>query len=292
MKKIGIITDEAADLPKEIVEKYQIAVVPVKLFWPEIENLPGNNTFQKMRELEKKGIASFGKTSQPSMKDFLDKYNLQFEKFEKILCFTLTSKLSGTHNSAVQAKKFLEKDKQDKIFIVDTLSVSGGQALLLLKAIELIEKGKEIEEIVKEIESLIPKINLCVMFKKAKWVEASGRMSHLVANLIKGMAKVGIRPVLAFKNGILAPAGVKSGAKEISMGLLKQFKSDVEKLKAENKSIKVIITHGDNPEGAKELKEMIEKEFDKTEVVFINILNNVVGSLAGPDTLALSWHEN
>jgi len=47
MEKIGIITDEAADLPKEIIEKYQIAVVPVKLDWPEIENLSGENTFQK-----------------------------------------------------------------------------------------------------------------------------------------------------------------------------------------------------------------------------------------------------
>ena len=73
MEKIGIITDEAADLPKEIIEKYQIAVVPVKLDWPEIENLSGENTFQKMRELERRGIKSFGKTSQPSPKDFIDK---------------------------------------------------------------------------------------------------------------------------------------------------------------------------------------------------------------------------
>ena len=134
-KKIGIITDQAADLPKEIIEKHQIAVVPVKLFWPETESLPGDNIFQKMRELEKKGIESFGKTSQPSIKDFLDKYNLQLEKFEKVLCLTLTSKLSGTHNSAIQAKKFLEKNQQNKVLVVDSLSASGGQALLILKAL-------------------------------------------------------------------------------------------------------------------------------------------------------------
>lgn len=292
MEKIGIVADEAADLSKEIIEKYQIATVPVKLFWPEIENLPGDNTFQKMRELEKKRIESFGKTSQPSMKDFLDKYNLQLERFEKVLCFTVTSKLSGTHNSAVQAIKFLEKDKQDKVFVIDTLSISGGQALLILKAIELIEKGKEIKEIVKEMELLIPKINLYVMFKEVKWAEASGRIPHLVANLMKGLAKMGIRPVLALKNGTLAPAGVKSGAKDIPTGLLKQFKSDVEKLKMENKNIKAIITHGDDCESAERLKEMIEKEFNRVKVVYINILNNVVGALAGPDTLVLSWCEN
>lgn len=56
MQKIGIITDEAADLPREIIEKHQIGIVPVKLNWPEIENLPGDNTFQKMRELEKRAL--------------------------------------------------------------------------------------------------------------------------------------------------------------------------------------------------------------------------------------------
>jgi len=74
MNKIGLVVDEGADLPQEIIEKYQMAVVPVKMDWPEIENLPGENTFQKMREAEKREIKSFGKTSQPSPKDFLDAF--------------------------------------------------------------------------------------------------------------------------------------------------------------------------------------------------------------------------
>jgi len=118
MEKIGIVTEEAVDFPQEIIEKYQIAIVPVKLFWPELEEMPGENTFQKMRELEKRGIKSFGKTSQPSIKDFLDKYNFQLERFEKIICITLTSKLSGSHNSAIQARKFLVKNK--KKFLLST----------------------------------------------------------------------------------------------------------------------------------------------------------------------------
>src|SRR4030042_4421861 len=88
VERIGIITDEAADLPKEIIEKYKIAIVPVKLDWPELESLPGENTFQKMRELEKGGIKSFGKTSQPSPKDFLDKYKSQLADFDRIICVT------------------------------------------------------------------------------------------------------------------------------------------------------------------------------------------------------------
>ena len=292
MEKIGIITDEAADLPKEIIEKYQIVVVPVKLFWPEIENLPGDNTFQKMRELERKGIQSFGKTSQSSMKDFLDKYNLQLGRFERVLCFTVTSKLSGTHNSAIQAKKFIRQDQQNKVFVIDSLNVSGGQALLILKAIELIENGREAEEIVKELEEFVPQIHLYIMFEDPKWIEASGRISHLVANLMRGMAKAGIRPVLALKNGVLGPAGLKAGAKDIPTGLFKQFETDIKKLKIEDKKIKAVITHGDDLEAAGRLKEMIEKKFGNVEIVFVNILNNVVGAVAGPDALAFAWRED
>ncbi len=291
MEKIGIVTEEAVDLPREIIEKYQIAIVPVKLFWPEIENLPGENTFQKMRELEKMGTKSFGKTSQPSLKDFLDKYNYQLEKFDKVICITLTSKLSGSNNSAVQAKKFLEPGKQEKVFVLDSLSASSGQALAVLKAVELIESGKEINEIVKELEEFIPQIHCYVMFKDPKWIEASGRISHLVATLMRELGKRGIRPVMTFKEGVLKPTGLKTGAKDIPVGLFKQFEAETEKLRKGGKKIRVAITHGDDLEGAKRLKEMIEKEPKNVEVVFLNILDNIIGALAGPDALTLSWCE-
>ncbi len=291
MEKIGIVTEEAADLPREIIEKYQIAIVPVKLFWPEIENLPGENTFQKMRELEKTGTKSFGKTSQPSLKDFLDKYNYQLEKFDKVICITLTSKLSGSNNSAVQAKKFLEPGKQEKVFVLDSLSASSGQALIVLKAIELIESGGEINEIVKELGEFIPQVHCYVMFKDPKWIEASGRISHLIATLMRELGKRGIRPVMTFKEGALKPTGLKAGAKDIPVGLFKQFETETEKLRKEGKKIRVAITHGDDLEGAQRLKEMIEKEPKNVEVVFLNILDNIIGALAGPDALTLSWCE-
>jgi len=323
IERIGIITDEAADLPKDIIEKYQIAVVPVKMDWPEIENLPGENTFQKMRELEKRGIKSFGKTSQPSPKDFLDQYKYQLERFDKIICITITSKLSGTYNSAIQAKNFLEIEKQEKVFIIDSLSVTGGQTLLILKAIGLIQEGeedksssfpfavaregeedksssfpfavaregKEIKEIIKELEEFVPQIHLYVMLEDPKWIEALGRISHLVANLMRGLAKVGIRPVLTLKSGVLVPAGVKTGAKEMPVGLLKQLEADIKKFKMEDRKIRVIITHGDNLEGAQKLKEMIWGKVKNAEIVFLNIINNVVGVPAGPNALTIAWCE-
>ena len=89
MDKIGIVTEVTVDLPPEMVEEHQIEIVPAILNWPELEEMPGENTFQKMRELERRGLKSFGKTSQPSPKDFLLKYERQIERFGKVLCILL-----------------------------------------------------------------------------------------------------------------------------------------------------------------------------------------------------------
>lgn len=291
MEKFGIVAEETADLPQEVIEKHQIAIVPAILDWPDIDELPGENTFQKMRELEKRGIKSFSKTSQPSPKDFLDKYQYQLKRFDKILCITLTSKLSGSYNSAILAKQILEPENQDKVFIIDSLNASGGQALVILKAIDLIESGKEIEEIGKELEEFVPKVHLFVMFEDPKWLEASGRISSLVANLMRGMAKVGIRPLLVFRKGVLVPAGLRTGAKEIPGVLFRQLEKETEKSRKEGKRIRVVITHGDDPEGAQRLKEMTEEGFKNAEVAFLNIINNVVGAPTGPNTLACAWCE-
>ncbi len=151
--------------------------------------------------------------------------------------------------------------------------------------------GKEIKEIIKELEEFVPQIHLYVMLEDPKWIEALGRISHLVANLMRGLAKVGIRPVLTLKNGVLVPAGVKTGAKEMPVGLLKQLEADIKKFKMEDRKIRVIITHGDNLEGAQKLKEMIGGKFKNAEIVFLNIINNVVGVPAGPNALTIAWCE-
>jgi DegV family protein with EDD domain len=298
MKKIGLVVDEGADLPKELVDKHQMAIVPVKMDWPDLENLPGENTFQRMREAEKRGIKSFGKTSQPSPKDFLDSFKKQLEKFDKIICITLTSKLSGTYNSAVQARGILNQEDQKRAFIVDSLNASCGEALFALKAVDLIEKGKEAEEIVRELEKFSPQVHLYGMLEEIKWLEASGRISPTMAKWVRRMQKIGVRPIIGVKKGVLKAIGIKAGAKDISTALFHQFESKTKKLRDQGKKIRVTITHGDNLKGAQKLKETIEKDYNlptphqgKVEVAFINLIDNVLGVLVGPDALVLAWSE-
>ncbi len=291
MEKIGIATEEGADLPKDLIEKYQIGVAPVKMHWPEIENLPGGNTFQKMREAAKLGVKSFGKTSQPSAKDFSDVFEKQLAHFEKVIVIVLTSKLSGTYNSALQARNFLKPEDQKRIFLIDSLSVSVGESSLILRAIDFIGQEKSAEEIVKDLEKLVPLIQMIGIIPDPKWVEAAGRMSPLVANGIRSAAKIGVRPLIRIKNGVLASGGIVTGAKDIPAALFKKFETETKKLKKEGKKIRTVITHGDDEAGAMRLKEMIEKASENNQVAFINIIDNVLATLTGPDSMFLSWCE-
>ena len=148
-KPIGIVSDCTCDLPEEIIKKYDIGIVSVTAFWPEIENIPGENIFQKIRELEKRGDKSFAKTSQPSPQAFIEVFKRQLEKFEKIICLTITSKHSGTYNSGCQAKRFMGEEGKN-IFVIDSLNGTASLGLIVLKTIELAENGKPLEEILKE----------------------------------------------------------------------------------------------------------------------------------------------
>jgi len=177
---IGIVTDEACDLPKEIIEKYNIGIVPLNVFWPEIENIPGENVFQKIRELEKRGDKSFAKTSQPSPKAFIDVFESQLEKFEKIICLTITSKHSGTYNSACQAKRFMG-EAGENVYVIDSLNASAGLGLIILKTIALIEKGLVAEEIMEKIKTILSDVKVYIMLEGPKRLEASGRLSPTMA---------------------------------------------------------------------------------------------------------------
>jgi len=291
MNKIAIVTGVYPDLPQNIIDENQIEVVDAKVDWPELAEQLGQNTFEKMREIERKGLVSFGKSSQPSPKDFLDAYQKKFDMgCSQIICINVTSKLSGTHNSALQAIKFLPQDKQNKIFVFDTLSASVGQGLFVLKAINLIKEGKTAEEVMVGLDELLLKLRTFLVFENLKWLEKAGRISSIASAIANKMAQSGIRPLMSFVGGKLKPVGVKMGVKEIAQALFLQFKKEHGSINLEGKTIKVAIAHGDDVEAAQKLKRLIEESFPQANILFVNILHDLIGTLAGPNTLAAAWY--
>jgi len=284
---IGIVVENVADLPEKILEKYQIEDVPAILDWPEVVNLPGENIYQKMREAERRGIKELGKTSQPSPGAYLKAYKKQLQKFEKVLCITVTSKISGCYNSACQAREML--DDPFRVYVLDSLTATAGQALLVLQAIELIQEQREIDEIIEELKNLIPKVHTYIFLEDPKWIEAIGRITPSQANWIRRMQKMKIRPMLEFKNGVLGKGGVSLFAKDIPEALFKKIEKESRKFRKRGEKIRVIITHADNPEGAEKLKKVLKEKL-KAEVPFVNLVCTLVGSRLGPGSLLVGWH--
>jgi len=278
-QKIGVVSDNACALPKKITDQYQIEIVETKLFFPEWEKFPEKNLYQLMAETK-----SYPKTASPAPGEFLKTYKKVLEKFEKALVITLSVKLSGTFNSAFQAKELMTES--EKVLLFDSMSAVAPEGLLVLKAVNLIREGKKIEEVLRELEKTRKKIKLAGFLATTYWAEKSGRMSKFQANLLNFLKGLGIQLIIGVKRGKVGLTGFKFWTKS-------SLKVIFEKIKKENKKsagrLKVGINYTDNIDLAYQLKEKLEKEL-KAEVLFISLVPPIIGANSGPGTLIAGYY--
>lgn len=284
---IGIVTEDIGSLLPKIIERYQIELAPVILDWPDLEGIPGENIYQKMREIEKRGIKTFPKTSQATPKSYLDAFKKQLARFGKVLCLTVTSKISGCYNSAVQAKQMLDEKERERVFLLDSLSLLSGQALLILRAIELSQEGKEINEILEELKKLIPQVGLYILFEDPKWIESLGRITKSQADWIRRMKKIGLYPLMTIKDGNIGKGGIV-WAKDMSEALFKKISKESKKIRQQGKKIRVVINHADNLAAAEKLKKMLKEKIG-AEVAFVDQGSPIICAGLGPGTLIVGY---
>lgn len=284
---IGIVTEDVAMLLPKIIERYQVEIVGLKYEWPVENELPGENLYQKMREADKRGIKIFPKTSQAPPKSYFEAYQKQLQKFDKVLCIALDSKVSGSYNSARQAVEMLKEEDRGKVYVIDSLNAAGGQALLVLRAIELIQERREIEEVIEELENLIPQTRLYIAFEDPKWVEAIGRISRSQADWIRRMKKINLHPLMELKKGVVSKGGVVF-AHDVAEAIFKKILKESRKTIKEKKGIRVIICHADNLEQAEKLKKIV-KERIGAEVPFISLGPLIICAAVGPGALLVGW---
>jgi DegV family protein with EDD domain len=283
---IGIVTEDVASILPKILERYQIEIAKTKFEWPELEKIEGENLYQKIKKAYEMKIETRPRTSQATPKDYLDAYKKQLQRFDKVLCLTITSKISGCYNSAIQAREMLSEKERERVFVFDTLHGAAGQALFVLRAIELIQEQREIEEIIEELKRLIPKTQTYIIFADPKGIEFLGRITKNQANWIRRMKKLGIQPIMRLKDGVFVKGGMVF-AKDEAEALFKKIKKESEKDRKSGKKIRVIINHADNLEGAKKLKGLL-KEIG-AEVSFISEGPPIVCAVTGPGTLIAAW---
>ncbi|MFA5013106.1 MAG: DegV family protein [Candidatus Paceibacterota bacterium] len=282
---IKIIVGESAPTTPDIVAKYGFATVPFKIDWPEFDTIKGNTLFQKMREAKKQGIKTTPKTSQPSIGIYKKAFDEALVDNEYILAITISSGISGTYNSAIQAKKMFSEDAQKKIYVFDTFNADAAESLFAIKAGDMAVQEKTIDEVMAKLEELKPSAKLYGFLDDPYWLEAGGRISHAVAVIMAQMQKIGMRPLLSMKDGVVKPANLKMQAKDTADALFKQLESIVKDPLADGKKVSVAISHADNPGEAENLKKMIEEKYPSAKIEFVTETGPVIGAHIGPGSL-------
>jgi DegV family protein with EDD domain len=208
MNKIKIITDSTSDLPKALTEKYDVDVIPLEVTIDNITYLDGVDiTLEEF--LEKMDKASeMPKTSQINPGRFLDVYKKYLDEGYEIISIHLSSKMSGTFQSAMVAKEMLNTDK---IHIIDSKNVTCGLGILVLKACKLKEENYDIEKICEEVNNTISRVKSALNFESLDNLVKGGRLSK-AQGLIGGL--LGIKLNLTIDQGEIVVKDKVRGSKK------------------------------------------------------------------------------
>lgn len=204
-KKVNIIVDSTADITEDVKER--LTVVPLTLRFGDEEYIEGV-TIQK-KEFYQKLIESdvLPKTSQASPADFEDVFEKIVAAGESAVVITLSSKLSGTWQSAMIAAR----EYKDSVYVVDSRSVAIGTAILAKLALRLADEGMGAREIAERLEKEREKICLIAMLDTLEYLKKGGRISAAAA-FAGGV--LSIKPVVCIRDGEIVILGKARGSKQ------------------------------------------------------------------------------
>ena len=210
---IKIVTDSTSDLDSHIAEDLGITIVPLNVHFGESVFKDGIDldTDQFFDKLINGNV--FPSTSQPSLGEFVDVYKEISQPGDVIISVHVSSKLSGTINSAQQAANTLSGTVD--VRIVDTQQVSMTVGLSAVGAAQAAREGKSVEECIAVAESVARRSNFFALFDTLEYLEKGGRIGK-ARSLIGGLLK--IRPILRVEDGEI---GQFSKARSRNMGMLK-----------------------------------------------------------------------
>jgi DegV family protein with EDD domain len=278
-----IITDSAGNLTDELIEQYDLYVVPL-IYRIGDQDFNGYEKGKKTdlrpfyERLRKGEVASTAQVTQVSYREAFEEV---LKSGKDILYIGFSSALSGSYNSSVNVARDLREEYPDrKIIVVDSKAASMGEGLIVYHAALLKEQGKTIEEIKDWLDKNI--LRLCHWFTvdDLMYLRRGGRISPTTA--IVGTL-MGIKPILHVDDeGRLINVGKIRGRRHSIEELFDQMKKN-----CENPEEQVIfIGHGDSLEDAQYLESLIRNELHVKDVV-INYIDAVIGAHAGPGTIAL-----
>ena len=276
---IHIITDSMSDLLPLEAQEIGVEALTQRIQFGR-ETFEDNVTLSRDEFYQRLSAAKeLPKTSQVTPEAFLSAYERALSRGEDVLVITGSSELSGTYQSAVIARDMASQ--KEKIYLVDTLSASLGEAILVYEAARLRDAGKDVNTIQKALLTLIPYQALAGQVDDLKYLYMGGRLSSVGA-------KVGtilhLKPMLCLKAGKLEMGGLVRGSRSAQEWLAQQLKDF-----PPDPQYPVHFASANDPAGIEKLKSFLEQKglmpaFHRTLGI-----GSIVGTHTGPGCLAISW---
>ncbi|SKC75545.1 DegV family protein [Maledivibacter halophilus] len=275
---IKIITDSVADIPKEIVNKLGIKVLPLTVNFEDGSFKDGiditkEEFYEKLSRCKK-----LPTTSQISPGDFIEVFRPLVDDGDYIIAILMSSKLSGTYNSAIAAKDYL---KGKNITIIDSKLVTFPQGLLVVEAARMVLKGYGETEIIDKVLYMRENMKCKFIIDDIEYLKKGGRLTPSQALIGK---LLNIKPILTMNNGSLIYEDKVRGKKKAIKWVINWIRKNNYNLKETT----VGLFHSDNYEFLMDLREEVVKNNDINEIIESKT-GAVVGTHAGPGCIAIAF---
>ena len=282
MSNYVLITDSASDLPSEIAENLEVEILPMKYMVNDIPCVDKDFDMDNFYNLLRGKALSL--TSQTNVEEFSNYFSGYLENGKDILYVGFPLSLSGMNNSArIAARELSEKYPERKIIVIDSVSASIGQGLLVYYAALKKKNGATIDEVADFVND--NKLKFCHWFTvdDLYFLKRGGRISQATA--VVGSI-LNVKPLLSMNDeGKLYVFDKIRGKKKV----LDLMSSKIENLNSDYK--KVFVGHADCLDDAKYVAERISAENPSLDVT-ITHLGPIIGTHTGPGTVALAFVGN
>ena len=271
-----IVTDSTSDIPQEFIERLNIKVVPLNVHFGDTSYKDGvqispDEFFEKLTT-----GSIFPSTSQPSIGEFIEAYEETWEEGSEIVSIHISSKLSGTYNSAFQARKELEGKME--IRLVDSLTASMSTGLAVISAALAAQEGKSGPECAKIANNILEKSSIYVMLDTLEFLEKGGRIGKarsMLGNILK------IKPLLTVESGEISEFG-KARSRRAALLKLQQAASQFGPVQ------QIAVVYSTGEEDALNFAKSLEKLLPGQEKPIVSRVGPVIGTHAGPNVIGVA----
>jgi DegV family protein with EDD domain len=273
---LKIVMDGAGDIPKEWQDEYDVQVIPINIHFE-------NKTFQQGIDLSNDDFYRIAdtsgvipKTSQPTPQQFVEFYKRIAQASDTILSLHVTSKLSGTYNSAV----FAAQELKNIFNIIPFDSGSGSAAMgFMCKEVRQLEKaGSTLQAILARLDTIRQNVNIVLTLDTLEYARRSGRVKAIQAALA---ALVKIKPVIILKDGTL-DMGEKVRTRQRAINRVIEIIHE----RVDDRLVNVAVVHSQSLDTAKELMQKVRETFHINELILSDLSIGVAANL-GPGTIGI-----